>query len=104
MRWLSKNTTGSVPARARLSMPLASYGVAGKYTFRPGMWATMEVQSWECCAPYLEPTETRSTRGMVSTPADMDCHLDTWLKTSSPARPRKSQYISSGTTRPPHMA
>jgi hypothetical protein len=32
------------------------------------MWFTMAVQSCECCAPYLEPTETRSTTGISSTP------------------------------------
>ncbi len=68
------------------------------------MCATIEVQSCECWAPYLLPTDTRSTRGIFSTPADIACHLQTWLKTSSPARPRKSQYISSGTARPPHSA
>ncbi len=25
----------------------------------------MPVQSWLCCAPYLEPTETRSTTGIL---------------------------------------
>ncbi len=65
------------------------------------MCAIREVQSWQCCAPYLLPTDTRSTSGIFSTPADIACHLHTWLKTSSPARPRKSQYMSSGTARPP---
>ena len=46
----------------------------------------------------------RSTIGSDSTPADMACHLASWLKTSSPARPRKSQYINSTTTRPPLIA
>ena len=36
MRWLSKKITGSVPMRAAFMRPLASYGVAGKTTFRPG--------------------------------------------------------------------
>jgi len=103
-RWLSKNTTGSVPCNAKFNMPLASYAVAGNMTFSPGMCATIEVQSCECCAPYLEPTDTRSTSGISSTPADIACHLDIWLKISSPARPMKSQYISSDTTRPPLSA
>ena len=34
----------------------------------------------------------------------MACHLDSWLKISSPARPMKSQYISSTTARPPDSA
>ena len=67
------------------------------------MWATIEVQSCECWAPYLVPTDTRSTSGIFSTPADMACHLAIWLKISSPARPMKSQYISSATTRPPRQ-
>ncbi|MBA7636113.1 hypothetical protein ES703_43728 [subsurface metagenome] len=73
-------------------------------TFKPGIWATTEVQSWECWAPYLLPTDTLRTRGILSTPADMACHLAIWLKISSPARPMKSQYISSATTRPPLKA
>ena len=68
------------------------------------MWATSAVQSWECWAPYLLPTETRSTSGILSRPADIDCHLAGWLKISSPARPRKSQYMSSTTARPPARA
>ena len=55
-------------------------------------------QSCECCAPYLLPTETRSTSGMLSTRRHRR-HLAIWLNTSSPARPRKSQYISSTTAR-----
>ena len=34
----------------------------------------------------------------------MACHLGSWLNTSSPQQPRKSQYMISGITRPPHMA
>ena len=68
------------------------------------MWAVRALQSWLCWAPYLAPTDTRSTRGILSRPALMDCHLAIWLKTSSPARPRKSQYMSSTTARPPAMA
>ena len=68
------------------------------------MWATMDVQSCECCAPYFAPTETRSTSGICKTPADMACHLAIWLKISSPARPIKSQYISSATASPPDSA
>jgi len=68
------------------------------------MWAVMALQSWECCAPYLLPTLTRTTTGIRSAPADMACHLESWLKISSPARPRKSQYISSTSARPPSMA
>ena len=68
------------------------------------MCATRADQSWECWAPYLLPTLTRSTSGIFSSPADIDCHLATWLKISSPARPRKSQYISSTTARPPDRA
>ena len=103
MRWLSKKMTGSVPLRADSIRPLASQGVAGKQTFRPGMWAHRAVQSWLCWAPYLEPTDTRTTTGIFRMPADMDCHLDSWLKISSPAQPMKSAYISSTTARPPHM-
>ena len=68
------------------------------------MWAVMALQSCECWAPYLLPTLTRSTTGIRRTPADMACHLESWLKISSPARPRKSQYISSTRGRPPSMA
>ena len=85
-------------------MPFASYGVAGNITCRPGMCATSEDQSCECCAPYFMPTDTRSTSGICSRPADIACHLAIWLKISSPARPMKSQYISSATTRPPLSA
>ncbi len=34
----------------------------------------------------------------------MACHLEAWLKISSPARPMKSQYMSSTTARPPERA
>ena len=68
------------------------------------MWCTSAVQSCECCAPYFAPTEMRSTTGMVNCPADIACHLESWLKISSPARPMKSAYISSATTRPPSSA
>ena len=46
------------------------------------------------------PTETRSTTGIFSRPPDIDCHLASWLKISSPARPMKSQYISSTSDAP----
>ena len=68
------------------------------------MCAQSEVQSCECWAPYLLPTDTRSTTGIFSTPADMACHFGSWLNSSSPERPMKSQYISSGMARPPHRA
>ena len=68
------------------------------------MWAAARVKSCECWAPYLAPTEMRSTTGMVRSPADMACHFDSWLKISSPARPMKSAYISSATARPPSIA
>ena len=68
------------------------------------MWATRPVQSCECWAPYLLPIEERSTTGSFSAPADIDCHLASWLKISSPARPMKSVYISSTSDRPPSMA
>jgi len=35
--------------------------------------------------PYLLPTETRTVTGILSSPPLMDCHLESWLKTSSPA-------------------
>ena len=103
MRWLSRNITGSVPFRADCMRPLASYGVAGNTTLRPEIWAHIALQSWLCCAPYFEPTLMRSTTGILSIPALMACHLESWLKTSSPARPRKSQYMSSATALPPLM-
>ena len=84
--------------------PFASDGVAGKMTFRPGMWAQSAVQSCECCAPYLEPTETRRTMGILRMPADIACHFAIWLNISSPAHPMKSAYMSSTMARPPHMA
>src|ERR1035438_10530064 len=68
------------------------------------MWCSSAVQSWECCAPYLSPTEMRRTTGIDRTPADMACHFDNWLKISSPARPMKSAYMSSATARPPSIA
>lgn len=104
MRWLSKKMTGSVPLRADCIRPFASYGVAGKTTFRPGMCVHSALQSWECCAPYLLPTLMRTTTGILMAPALMACHLESWLKSSSPARPRKSQYMISATARPPAMA
>ena len=102
--WLSKKTTGSSLASADAINPLASWGVAGYSTLRPGMWATSAVQSCECCAPYLLPTEQRSTTGSFRIPADIACHLAIWLKISSPARPMKSPYISSIRLRPPSIA
>src|SRR5665647_2757815 len=96
--------TGSVPCKALFISPLASYGVTGKTTFKPGIWATSEVQSWECCAPYFDPTETLKTTGILRTFPLIACHFGSWLKTSSPHLPRKSQYMISGITRPPHIA
>ena len=32
-------------------------------------------QSWECWAPYFEPTDTRKTTGISRMQADMLCHL-----------------------------
>ena len=87
-----------------LSRRLASAGVAGASTLRPGIWAQSAVQSCECWAPYLLPTEQRSTTGTRRIPADIECHLAIWLKISSPARPMKSPYISSMRLRPPSSA
>ena len=62
------------------------------------MWAVSAEKSCECWAPYLAPTDIRTTTGIVSIPADIACHLESWLKSSSPARPIKSAYISSATS------
>ena len=68
------------------------------------MPATIELQSCECWAPYLAPTETRTTIGILIKPPDIGCHLAIWLNISSPARPMKSAYISSTSERPPLSA
>ena len=55
--------------------PFAEYGVAGNTTLNPGMCAVNAVQSCECCAPYLFPTETRNTTGILQYPPDIACHF-----------------------------
>ena len=73
---------GAVPAHEALARSL---NVPAVRMLRPGSQWTgfgigrmafpMLVQSWLCWAPYLAPTETRSTTGILRTPPDIDCHL-----------------------------
>src|SRR5438093_12339596 len=46
----SKNTTGLSSRMAVFKSPLASYGVEGSATFRPGTWQNQACSDWQCCA------------------------------------------------------
>ena len=62
--------TGLLSRMADLSRPLASRGVVGITTFRPGTWATHASSIWEWCGPMPISTATlvRITIGMLNTP------------------------------------
>ena len=69
----SKRTTGLSSRIAVLSNPLASYGVAGSTTFKPGMWLNHACRLWLCCAAdrRVAPKVVRITIGTLSLPPDI---------------------------------
>ena len=66
-------TTGLSSRIAVFSRPLASAGVDGIATFRPGMWLTHACRLWLCCAAdrRVAPSVVRSTSGTRRLPPDM---------------------------------
>ena len=103
-RWLSKKIVGSLDFNEVAIKPFASYGVAGYTIDSPGICVSNDDQSCECWAPYLDPIEALKTIGNLNSPADIACHFANWLNISSPARPIKSEYISSIIALPPEIA
>ena len=65
--------TGPSLLSAVMSRPLASAGVLGMITARPGTWANMACRLWECCAawPQPRPMIARIVSGTLSLPPDM---------------------------------
>ena len=65
--------TGSSSRMALLSRPLASYGVEGATTLRPGTLAYQASSDCECCAEswWAAPPGPRKTIGILNWPPDM---------------------------------
>ena len=65
--------TGFGSASAVGSIHLASDGVAGAITLRPGTWANQPSRLWECCAASWRPAPVvvRTTNGTLNWPPDM---------------------------------
>ena len=61
-------TTGLSSRMALLSSPLASAGVAGVTTLRPGMCAYQLSNAWECCARELERRAAGAAEDHAGTP------------------------------------
>ena len=72
-------------------------GVGGPHIYQRDLEIADKYGVCESVGDIIGPT------GIFRMPPDIACHFAIWLNTSSPARPRKSQYISSVTLRPPHM-
>ena len=66
-------TTGLSSRMAVFISPLASYGVDGRATLRPGMWLTQACSDCECWAAErrVAPSVVRKTMGTLSLPPDM---------------------------------
>ena len=66
-------TTGLSSRTAALNSPLASYGVDGTTTLRPGMWLGHACRLCECCAAErrVAPIVARMTIGTFQRPPDM---------------------------------
>ena len=77
----SKNITGSLSLIAWIIMPLASYGVAGRTTFSPGMWVNSGYRHWECWAAARSPAPymVRITTGVIALPPNMYRNFAAWL-------------------------
>src|SRR5664279_1818191 len=59
---------------AAFMSPLASYGVAGSATLRPGTWLTQACRLWLCCAADLRvPMVLRTTLGATRRASLMAC-------------------------------
>src|SRR5438445_107569 len=69
----SKNTTGLSSRIAVFRRPLASYGVDGNTTFKPGIWENQACSDCECCAAdrRVAPRVARMTMGTFHLPPDM---------------------------------
>ena len=89
-----------------VSRPLASAGVDGTTTFRPGTWASHASSDCEWVAPELSPPKTavRRVSGAPSSPPDMNRALAAWLTSWSSPMLTKSMIISSATGRSPARA
>ena len=98
--------TGLLSRIADLSRPLASAGVAGATTFRPGMCATQDSQAWECCAASWSaaPFGPRNTIGIGIWPPDSYRIFAAELTIWSSARTAKFHVMNSTTGRRPAMA
>ena len=69
----SQKITGSRSRIASISRPLASYGLEGSTTFRPGMWVKIGYSACECCAAAFMPAPymVRMTIGVSALPPNM---------------------------------
>ena len=69
----SNTITGLSSRIAALSSPLASAGVPGETTLRPGICANQLSHACECCAPNCsaEPLGPRNTIGILYCPLDI---------------------------------
>ena len=86
--------------------PLASAGVAGMTTLRPGTCANHASRDCECCAaaPVPEPPGARSTMGTLAAPPSMKWILAAWLTIWSMAWQVKSENWISTIGREPTRA
>src|SRR5918994_2015839 len=102
----ARTMTGLSPRIAAESRPLASNGVDGIATTRPGMCAKSASRLCECCAPRrTPPPETiRITSGMLGVPPIMNRSFAAWFMIWSKATPAKSENCSSTTGRSPDPA
>ena len=73
----SKKTTGLSSRMAAFNSPLASYGVDGTTTLRPGTWLTHACRLCECCAAdrRVAPSVVRITIGTFQLAARHVVHL-----------------------------
>src|SRR4029079_19639879 len=95
----SKISTGLGSSIAASNRPLASCGVDGCTTFKPGTWANQASRLWLCCAaaPVPEPPGRRTTIGTVALPPNMKWIFAAWLTICSIASVTKSENCSSST-------
>lgn len=89
-----------------VSRPIASAGVLGTTTFKPGMCASQLSRVWEWVAPEPMPPNTavRTVSGMARRPPDMNRDLAAWLTSWSSAMLTKSMIMTSATGRSPAAA
>ncbi|PKV99881.1 hypothetical protein ATK30_0874 [Amycolatopsis echigonensis] len=102
----SSRSTGSSSRIAAASRPLASAGVAGASTFRPGTWAYQTSRFCECvaasCCP--PPPGVRITSGTLTCPPNIERIFAAWLTIWSMASRLKLIVMISTTGRSPSMA